>query len=553
MSFPMGYDPNPLKPLITIIDAAGDTIITYEDADVVSGTPTQDYELKMWEIANGINTNHGMASVTFRDDDGDIDLDSLNGHELKIQLGKDDNPQTWFHGIIEQAKSIRPDSVRQHVKITAIGWGITTAKRIANIRRFQKRESDGLTPDPDDDDARVSELYKSLLTDSDILGFPGSGPLDINVDNVDDIDIRIPDFVRHGQTVALLLNELAETAGCYHGIDPDRNAYLRIRGAKESQFLVSADLTERNILTRNWDQDKIMYVRSTAWTYRNSTVDAGYTTIHGLGAQHDLLTHNDTSSNASLNLRSYHYAIPFTHDHDNLARVSIQLSKSGTPDDRKDMTVQIIGATSGGAPKHDDLRKTVTLSGARLEAELASISYHDIPLDKMQTTPGEKLFLRIVQYPESAANAISARYQTGTGTIYRSSDGESYSSVTGQVRMRVYSTKTIYMVGQNTVARKRHRPQETMISLDDFPGEASAILAFEGMLESLGRIRRIYDPITVTAPTTRPPLGTAVRILDPDKIDRRANLIGYTIMSSADDPAAAGGAITMTVDLEEYF
>ena len=551
MSFPLGYDPSPLSPIVEIIGTDGDAVITFESA-AVAAAPTQDYGLKSWGISNGVNTNHGLATAVFRDDDRAIDIDALDGLELKMRLGKDSGGlQTWFHGLIKKPKEIIPDSVRNHVQVSAVGWGTVTAKRIAHVRRFQKRESDGLTPDPNDGAARVSELYKSLLTDSDVLAFPGSGALDINTDDVDDIDIRIPDFVRYGQTIAMLLNELAETAGCYHGIDPDRHAYLRTRGSAESRFLVSTDLTERGILTRNWDQDRVMYVRSGAWTYHNSTVDSGYTTVHGLGAQHDILDHDDGTHNASLDLSSYHYAFPFTCGHDNLSRVSIRMFKTGSPSTRQDMVVQIIGA-DGDAPKPDDVRKTIIVPGRRLEVELESAGYYDIPTDKINTTPGERLFLRTVKYIDSA-NPVSASYQGGSGAIYRSSDGTGYSSVTGKARMRSYASKSVHLIGQNTVSRKNRRPQETVISMDGFPGEESAILGLEGMLESLGRRRRVYDPITVTAPTSRPPLGAALRILDPGKRDLRANLIGYTIMSSADDPQAAGGAITITVDLEEYF
>ena len=76
---------------------------------------------------------------------------------------------------------------------------------------------------------------------------------------VQDINLRLPEFVRSSQTVTLLLSELAEMEDAYFGIDPEDGAYLRPRGQQDSAFLITTDAEDPGLFTKNWNQNKIMF------------------------------------------------------------------------------------------------------------------------------------------------------------------------------------------------------------------------------------------------------------------------------------------------------
>ena len=514
----------------------------------------QDFDLIGWQIHAGVNTDAGYAVVTFGvglDGNGDEILPGRthvrNEWELRIRLGKDrDSLSVWFHGHIKSLGPLDPDPARRYVRLQATGWGNRAARRIAAIRRYQGT-TDGLALDDTDNTTRISDMFRGLLSESGDLAFPGAGSLGVNVDDVDDVDIRLPDYVRHGQTVASLLSELAQTGSCYYGIDPDRRGYFRIRGAHDSGFLISADLD--HLWSKTWPQDKIMYVGNRPWSYKDLTTDSGYTILHGLGAQYDIPDHGQTTAGALANAAGHHYAFPFTPSHNNVNRVSLYLELVGAPDHRPDMTVRILGATSAGLPDSDDVRKTVRVNGPRLEAE--GDGWFAIPFDRTPCATGETLFVVVDRYPD-ATDRIELAYQSGSGTHYRSSNGTAWSIRTGNARLRTWSSRSVHIIAQNTIARRHAPPSEAVIQLDDFPTQESAVLGLTGLLESLGRTRRIYDPIMVFVPTVRPPLGSAVRVIRDGEI-ATLNIIGYDIRSAPDDSQSARGATTMTVTLEEYF
>ena len=351
----------------------------------------------------------------------------------------------------------------------------------------------------------------------------------------------------------MLLSELANTSGAIYGIDPNRDAFLKLRGTVFSGFIITNDLTPESIAT-NWDQTKALYMKNANFNYKESTIDSGYTVIHGLGAQHDTLDHDQTDANALVNLSAKSHAIPFYPSRDNVSKLTPFLSKLGNDNERMSIIVSIVGSNEDGSPNPEDIRQTVTVPGNRLTNELDVASYFDIPIDRetVRVSHGEKLFMLFPRY-EDQARAVRLDYQTGRGRFYDSIDGIVWIERIGDMKFRTYNSRTIHIIGQNTVARKNLRAKEKIFSLVDFQNEQSALIAFEGALDVSSKVRRLYDPVIAATPGSRPTIGSTAKLLDVfNGLDTTVDIIGYDIEGSAFEADSNLGAKTMTVLVEEY-
>ncbi len=556
MSYPLGYDPGGLKPIVTIKDIAGETVYRFESAGLVDGDPRQDFDLASWNIHMGVNSDHGSAIIGIDDRDNrlvdlttsDRSLKIKNDWELVIELGKHkDNIQTWFNGIIEQPELTNPGANMQTIAITAIGWGIRTAARYMNFQHHQ-RKLDGEVLDDTDPTSKVSELFKSVLTDSDNYILGGDITDGITVDeNVQDINIRIPAFSKKFETAGSVLSQLANTVGAIYGIDPDKKAYLRLHGALSSDFLVTNDIDPPTLLTENWDQDKILYLKNQTFNYKDSTIDSGYTTLIGLDAIETKTATAQTEANALRDLSATSIAMPFTITK-NLASVLFFISKQTAGDPTTgDLVCTLHPASGSNSYEVTETLASFIIPASRLNKLLtadAPTAYLEHQIDRTAVTQPGTYWLAIQQFQDDT-NPIRIDYKTATG-FYRANN----TLLTGAMKLTAKSYTTINIIAQNA-SRRRHK--ETIFNFSSFPTEASITNTFEGLLELYGAVRRIYDPIVTETPADRPPLGTTIRIINKiNGLDINAELIGYDINGSAFDSDSNLGAQTMTIHVEEW-
>ena len=580
-----------LSPVIVISDLDNAERFRFESDQVVpaANQPVQDFKLNELTIHAGINSDHGYCTVGI-DDRNNTLLDSSkrrsirikNGWKLEVWLGKGPNSlYKWFTGIIAEPELTRPTATLQNIGLTAFGYGIRTAHRIGNIQRSQKRLIDGINPDNTDTKTKISELFKAMLTNPNFYAHPGLGSeSEITTNNVRDIDIKLLEYNKKYQTLAVILNDLAQSAGAIYGIDPNLDAFLRIRGSESSGFLVTNDTENPGLATRNWGSGRIMFIRNRSFNFKDSTIEAGYTVAHGVGAQHDIISHDFPDANAtfwlSWNLlgQSGHAprrtAIPFITTHEVISKISLFLARryNDNTEINHPLQVHIVGSDADGNPNLEDQRFVTSISHLTLDDELGTQGkFINIQFEKniLSVSRGEKLFIYLWQlsdyiagqeYPTTEFSGfLTLDYQTQMGRLFYTDDeGQTWQQATGQPKFKIYYSKTMRIIGQNTTARRCLKEKETILSLQDFPNEHTALAAFEGMLDSLGKVKRIYDPITVTAPTLRPEIGKTVRLIDKfNGLDVEVDLIGYDIAISAFDPLTNRGATTMKLYLEEWF
>lgn len=562
MSLNSNYDPTPLAPEVYIYNLSDVLQYTFQTS-ITQASPTQNFKVRSLAIHLGVNDDYGNAALIIDDPDNNLTDSSLirrpclieRQWPIQIYLGKSNATRNrWFYGKIFDVEVIRPNTNLQQIRLSCVGWGVRLKDRITNIKRFQTKESDGLTVDTTDTATRTSELLKDIIQDSDHLTLAGLGvESGFTVTGVDTIDVKLPDLQYDYVTFATVANYLASASNVMWGVDPDRDVYFRDPFASDSGFLFTNDLSTSNLTVQNWSGTKIGYLFRAPYSFTDSTFDGGYSVLHGVGANKDTLDVNDTSTNATYtDNETYHIAIPFTPTKDNLSKISLKMSKAGTPASG-DLKIDIIGQDGSSTPEELDLRKSVTLSQAKLQGLSGSGTWTEISFKEITSViPRTQHFIVISKYGASG-NEVNFDYQTGTGTYYRSADGTTWTSQVGKFALRTYHSKPINIIIENTTAKTKFGVREDVVSFRNTTNEETARTALTSMSDILGKEKRIYSDVLVSCPTDRLPLGKYVRVYDVfNGQDIRAGVVGVDISMSADTDGKLG-TNKMKLTLEDWF
>ena len=155
--------------------------------------------------------------------------------------------------------------------------------------------------------------------------------LGITTNNVQDIDIKLPDFQKNFETYAQALSELSSAGNAMFGVDADRDLFLRDPGSIDSGFLFTNDLSGET--AQNWDSSRIGYLLDYGQSWRDSSYDGAYSVLHGLGSHSVIIDQqNSGSENAVRTSNTSFIGIPFTPEQDNIGKIALRLGKTGTPD-----------------------------------------------------------------------------------------------------------------------------------------------------------------------------------------------------------------------------
>ena len=158
-----------------------------------------------------------------------------------------------------------------------------------------------------------------------------------------------------------------------------------------------------------------------------------------------------------------------------------------------------------------------------------------------------QLFILFKKYAD-ATNYIDLDYQTGTGAYWTSATGAagSFSSNSGDVKIRTYHGQSMVIVLENTVSRKSFPDREATVDMSGIAEEEMATIALVGMSDSIGKERRIYSGIKVTPPSDPLELGKMIKIKDKfNGLTIDTDVIAYSI-------GGASEAMMMELTIEEF-
>ncbi len=559
-TIPTGYDPTPLAPKIEILDENDVIQYTYEsDAINAGGNGTQDFDLELWNLHRAVNTDHGNAVIVIDDPDKDLldltdarrDSKILPMWKFRMYLGKDHtNVSEWFRGFILGNNPDFPNPVETKHRLFAVGEGVKTAYYKTVMRYFQKKNSDD-TLDMTDDTAKISEIYKRLIQNTD--HHPAVvAPLGFTVNGVRDINVKVPDFQKNFESIGAACNELASMGGAYYGIDLG-DAYLRRRDGVDSGFLVT-NMDYDSILKDNWDQDKVAYLHPTPRGWNNNFSDFGISLFHGLNTQKAIKDKEQTVGGASLDLSASYHSFEIIPSKDNVLKIAPFLAKVGGTITDSSLTIKLMGDDGAGKPNHNDVRLTRIIKGAQLQDELAVGKYFEILFNKFSIIPGTKIHCVLDKFAD-AVNYPTLGYKPLAGTYHTSADGITWTAQSDDVRFKEFAAKTTHVLCENTVASKKFpgMSRQMNVPMGNFASTDLALVRLAGIAISRGKQRRQYPSFKVSAPTTPFGLAQTFRFIDKRTgIEFSPNLIAYDLGGSAYDPQSNLGANEIELTVEEW-
>lgn len=563
MSYSAG---KPLAAKLVFSDLTETPQYTFESADIAAtpGSPIQDFNAESIIVHNGVNDDHGTVSIMISDPNKTL-LDStkragskiLNQWNLQLSLGKVlAGLQREMYTKVFRTHVIRDDTNLLHLMIFCVGWGVRGTERLSSMKRFQKKQSDGITLDGTDTAVYASEIFKDIFRTQDHYPYR-SLPLETAINSagyslVPDNTMQYADFQETFQTWTHLMARIASATGSLYGITRDRAAYLHPSQTVDSGFLITNDINA--MLTTNWNQQKLAYWNG-ALEYYDSTEQSGYSVVHLFNTINFVKDIDQVNENASFDMSTKYIAIPITPTKAVLGKVAIKMKKNGTP--ATDAVVRFVGS-SGGLPVVTDQRFRTTIPVQKLTALSSSVtSYVEVPFNKLPVIPGTLYFL-ILDIYGTGANTYYPSYQTGAtaNAYYDSSDGTTWTAhAAGQVpafTVRTYEARAIKLTAFNTTTYQKLGLRELPIPIRDTMDLTAARLTLQGIADQLGKTRRIYQQVSITPPYNLPAIGNYVRFVDSfTGLDITADVVGYDYNIDADNDSNLG-VREVKINLEEF-
>ena len=557
MTITTGYDPRELSPKVIITDYDGSTQYTYE-SETIASSPTQNFKLTDLRVKMDGNGNYGSATLVIADNGSDlVDATLRRGSLIKrqwdvqIYLGKTAGTlQRWFYGKIVSANVIRPGTGQQGIALDCVGWGVILKERITRIVRNQDKDADGIGLLDSDTKTRLDNLILDLFTKVDhqvdeniqqinsvtaAVANPGldSASLDIKVANVNEL----------GNTYAGFISRMAGLANADWYIDSDKRLIVRDAFTYDSGFLFTNNLT--GLDATGWSPTKIGYLKNQVFGWTDSTFDSLYSWVHGFGHfAPSVDVSYTTAPDAADNLNDNSVSIPITPTRDNIFKIALRMTKTGTPASAHE--IRIVGDDSG-SPDATDIRRVIRIPKETLQALGTSTpaAWAEYPVTpKLEVTPNEQLYIVFPAYGD-ASNTVNINYKSGTGSYFAGS-----SSVTGSPAYRVYSAKRLMTSLENTVvSQKLPEPREKLLPIR---GDLEEQTVRQAMIQAgfiLGKQRRVYQDVTITPTTDRIPLASYCRLQDSKSgLDIKAIIDSYEIEMHSNNNRLGADSIKLSLD-----
>ena len=557
MTITTGYDPRELSPKVIITDYTGSTQYTYESATIAS-SPTQNFKLTDLRINMNGNGNYGTATIVIADNGSDlVDATLRRGSlikrqwDIQIYLGKTSGTlQRWFYGKIVSANVIRPGTGQQGIAIDCVGWGVILKERITRIVRNQDKDADGIGLLDSDNKTRLDNLILDLFTKVDhqvdeniqainsitaAVASPGldSASLDIKVANVNEL----------GNTYAGFISRIAGLANADWYVDSDKKLIVRDAFTYDSGFLFTNNLT--GLDATGWSQTKIGYLKNQVFGWTDSTFDSLYSWIHGFGHfAPSVDVSYTTAPDAADSLHSHSVSIPITPTRDNIFKIALRMTRTGTPASAHE--IQIVG-DDNGSPDATDIRRVIRIPKQTLQALGTSTpaAWAEYPVTpKLEVNPNDPLYIVFPAYGTSS-NTVNINYKSGVGTYFAGG-----SSVTGSPAYRVYSAKRLMTSLENTVvSQKLPEPREKLLPIR---GDLEEQTVRQAMIQAgfiLGKQRRSYQDVTITPTTDRIPLASYCRLQDSKSgLDIKAIIDSYEIEMHSNNNRLGADSIKLSLD-----
>jgi len=470
----------------------------------------------------------------------------------------------WFDGKIFDVNVLRPDTRDLRIAIQAVGWGVILKDRITKIKRNQDKLADGISLDDADTKTRLDELVLDMFQDRDhqldeslpLITSITAAIVSSGIDGIcsDCLKIKVANINEIGNTYAGFISRIAGVANTDWHVSPDRKIIVRDPRSHDSGFLFSNDLTSLDVI--GWPKAKLGLIRNSPIGWNDSSVNTMYDWIHGFGSFLPVIdVKEDTLPDSSDNIDDEWIAIPFKPTTDNIFKIAFRLIKTGSPANIGHHKVLIVG-DDAGRPDVIDTRRSIVLTEEFLEGLGTSVptDWDEIPVTpKVSVTPDEQLYIVFPRYG-TGTDTVNVNYKAGSGTYYISTSGNNGTwgaGVTGLMNHRIYTAKRLTISVENTnMSKILAEPREKLFPIRANLEEQGVREALIAAARILGKERRVYDKVFVTATDDPIPLSAFCRLADKQTgLDVKANILSYKMEMHSNDNSRMGvREIELTLD-----
>jgi len=537
------FDTTPLMPRLKIYDQDGTEQYSFTST-LLDATANRDFNLRT--VAGHLGINDDTGSLSFVIDDTESALVDSEGNcliqeewEVKLEVGKTlGGLYNIFYGKVKDAEVWEVDTNFTQVRINVAGWGIIFNDRNTNIKRFQKKQSDGETADTSDTDVYPSQIAKEIVTETDhLVDAELVGESDITTNGVDVVNInnQLIDFQQNNQTWAAAIANLAASAGAVYGVDADKDFYFHLGDTTPSGIMITND--DENSKVTGWDVTKVGLMNKQPIGWRNTTLDSGYSILEGLNSNVIQKDIEETTEDATLDSDLKWYAIPFTPTKDNVSKVSLKMAKTGNPSSG---SAKFLLVTDNGVdPDENTIIKEAELSQETLRGLDGTLGWTEISFGTTPVVPNQKIFLLVKLYG-TATDSFAISYNTASGTYFDSSDGLTWTSRTGEIVFRSYSANPITIVYEDVRAKRKFKTREKTLSFPQASEFDHVVEALDAISDIVCVRKREYQPINIFPPDVRIDVGKYCRVRIKDKFDRKALIIGLDFVMDVLDTSNIG-------------
>ena len=554
---PTGFDTTPIAPIIFIFDHKFNLKFKWEHPQF-NENPTQDFNLTSWNVSTGINSTAGESTLIIEDNDNILN-DGTNkansginaGDLVQIHLGKS-FAAPWFFGICDEPEVFRPGYNQKTIEVNVVGYSSRLATKHISIDHHQRFTVNGEI-DERDNNAKVSSIVRRILTDDTIILQP---PHDRNLSyDIDDIDLKIERYTKSiNTTQADAIGELANVANAIYGVDPRLKFFFHPAN-------ISSGYVITNDLSLDIDVNKMLIIRNTPYSYRNSSVSGAYTNLIGTNMTQlkqlypDNMGTSPISVNSSINDYTA-FRLPYKGSSMGVLQIAFTRIPGTTMFPRIFVWVGYLDAIDDRL-SGDSIIYFEGVQPGRLnsEIELNGTGFLSFEINRTDLDPEKDIYVffadsggnqgGIIQPYTNPNRNVGYRRITNTGGVFTASEESP-----GELRTRLMADQSILLKAQNQTLKHIKLTKENKRSFRDTPNSSSATHIFEGLMDTAGRVRRTYSGMVTSVPMIYPPLGELYRIIDRfNGLDSYALLIGFELGA---DTSTNLNTINMNLELEEW-
>lgn len=463
----------------------------------------------------------GVFTIDIEDSAKTVIKDNI-GFGTKVQIDvKKEYGTDWnrvMTGFVRRLRKIRAATNTLQWQVQGVGTQVVFNERVTNYKRAAKRSSvDSIDPLPTDSRMFASNLFKDLISATDILPLRRPSLMETGGFTLDEISPDVVDFIAQvspGLTdAASVANAFSELTGAIWGCNSEGNPFFRYPTQKHSGIIIKDD-------PQDTDSALITSTNVDAFDYED-TIDLaeGFANrLYVLNAVDTKSTASSSGASGSTTLTFRGIAQQFTATDNNITGAAFILSKVGNPSNKDNCVFGYLRGDNNGYPNGPTLA-SFQITFDQIETAKSTVFVNDIKPKEGTIIPGNKYWWFLFSALTSESNTIRWHHDNDQLTINRFSAilpfiDQDPTKPGNQLNWNRSDKGPVYAFSTFSSIRhilehsdpesiKEYGLVEGIVDLPAFEDDPTFQKALVQILKTSSKPKRIYNYNRVTIPTQR--------------------------------------------------